>query len=760
MNTTHKPPVQGEATSDYLAPLADSGLVGQTQTEENMVCSGGGIPAIGENRFPFLSAARAADELGWLGSYRIRGVLGEGGMGVVFDAEDSQLCRRVALKILKPELALTPLLRERFLQEARAAAALPSDHVVTIYQVGSESDVPFLAMQHLRGETLETYLHRMSRLSAGETARIGREIALGLAAAHEAGLIHRDIKPGNIWLEEITGSLMPRVKLLDFGLARVVGGVSNLTASGTIVGTPHYLAPEQARGLPLDYRCDLFSLGCVLYRMLTGILPFDGPDLLGLLSSLAVDEPRPILERAPETPPALVELIRQLLSKSPQQRPASARDVASSLHALHEIPTPSISIPVPEARKSTAPEKAKGTRFDNRRLLGGILGSILILVAVFIYLKKDRSFLEPTVDCSLQGHPIPVGVLQALSGPFASTSAPLVEATELAIDEINDQGGVLGSRIEPIRVDVSSGALAEAEQSKRLILENHVCALFGCCSAAGREQIAPLVEKHHNLLFYALPCEGSEPSPNVVYLGTTLPQQILLAVQFATGKLHKRRLFLIGSNSPYSRTALAILREALAKDREAEIVGEKWILSEEGDLQGIAAQIALSKADVLLNTLSGDANMAFFRALRTAGITPDKTPTLSFCLSENELRSLDTIGDYVACSYFQSVDRPENTAFVRKFQSRFGAHRLVTDAMESAYVAVHLWARAAAKAGDATPATVLPALTGFDFNGPGGPLKIDADNHYAWRVARIGQIGARGQITIVSSSEVPIRPNR
>ena len=248
-------------TAAWQSPFPDSALIGQTQADVRA-----GRTEDAENaasRFPFLMEARGPDELGWLGPYRIRAVLGEGGMGVVFDAEDSQLCRRVALKILKPELALTPLLRKRFLQEARAAAALPSDHVVAIYQVGSAGEVPYLAMQYLEGETLEQCLQRVGRLPAAEAARLGRDIALGLAAAHDKGLIHRDIKPANIWLEVVPGDSAPRVKLLDFGLARLAGGVSNLTASGMIVGTPHYLAPEQARGLTLDHRGDLFSLGCV-----------------------------------------------------------------------------------------------------------------------------------------------------------------------------------------------------------------------------------------------------------------------------------------------------------------------------------------------------------------------------------------------------------------------------------------------------------------------------------------------------------------
>jgi urea transport system substrate-binding protein len=702
MNDSSSPSEQREQTPDVGGtidcpwPFVDGALAGQTQAETPAVSSATGENGEGSKRFAFLTPAQSPQELGWLGAYRIRGVLGEGGMGVVFDAEDSQLRRRVALKILKPELAPTPSLRERFLQEARAVAALPSDHVVAIYHVGSEGEVPYLAMQYLHGEALEECLQREGRLPAAEAARIGSEIALGLAAAHEAGLIHRDIKPGNIWLETLaeprplgsgTVAAPTRVKLLDFGLARVAGGVSTLTASGAIVGTPHYLAPEQARGQTLDHRCDLFALGCVLYRSLTGVMPFDGPDLLGLLSSLAVDEPRPIRDFAPDTPAELVDLIRQLLSKSPSQRPATAREVAERLRVF-ERPTSAPALRSPPAHSLPAFRLPSSGRFVTGLLLGGVLASLIAILTVWGWLKMSKRSLDPALDCSLQGHPIPVGVLQARSGSLVSLSAALAESTELAIDEINQQGGVLGSRIEPIRVDVSPDESAFAQESERLIVENHVCALFGCCSAAGRKRIVPLVEKYNHLLFYPVQNEGLEQSPNVVYLGATLNQQILPGVQFAIGTLRKRRLFFVGSDYLYARTAHAVLRDALAQVNEASVVGEQWIPLEGGDMKETAARIVASKADLIVNTLNGDSNAPFFRALRAAGVTAEKTPTLSFGLGENELRALpirQMSGDYAAWSYFQSVHRPENTAFVHKFQARYGAHRTVSDAMESAY---------------------------------------------------------------------------
>jgi serine/threonine protein kinase len=286
--------------------------------------------------FAFLAPAMQPDELGRLGPYRILRVLGEGGMGMVFQAKDSTLERLVALKVMKPESSSNDVARKRFLQEARAAASLQHDHIVTIYHVGEDNGVPYLAMQFLLGESLESLLRRKGRLPVAEIIRFGREVAEGLAAAHTQGLIHRDIKPANIWLEELMSEHASRVKILDFGLARVASEQSqHLTRPGAVMGTPGYMAPEQARGQGgVDPRCDLFSLGCVLYHMATGREPFRGDDIMATLMALALEEPTPIRELNPEFPAELAELVRRLMAKNPAERPESAAVVSKALGTI------------------------------------------------------------------------------------------------------------------------------------------------------------------------------------------------------------------------------------------------------------------------------------------------------------------------------------------------------------------------------------------------------------------------------------------
>ena len=205
------------------------------------------------------------EHLGRIGGYEVTDWLGQGGMGVVFKAFDETLNRFVAIKLLAPQWSADASARRRFTREAQAAAAISHPHVVTIHAVGEWRGRPYLVMEHINGSSLQERLRESGPLELKEILRIGSQVAAGLAAAHAQGLIHRDVKPGNIMLEND----LPRVKLTDFGLARAVDDTL-LTQYGTLAGTPQYMAPEQARGEPMDRRADLFSLGSVLYAMCTG----------------------------------------------------------------------------------------------------------------------------------------------------------------------------------------------------------------------------------------------------------------------------------------------------------------------------------------------------------------------------------------------------------------------------------------------------------------------------------------------------------
>lgn len=276
----------------------------------------------------FLQPSSDAAYLGRMAEFDVMRVIGRGGMGIVLEAFDSHLQRHVALKVLHPELAEDETARQRFCREARAAASITHENVVAVHQVArsGEHALPYLVMQLISGESLEERLAREKRLPFREIVRIGMQAARGLAAAHAQGLIHRDIKPGNILLETVE----QRVKLTDFGLARAAEDIK-LTRTGFVSGTPMYMAPEQALGEEAGPQSDLFSLGAVLYEMCAGQPPFTGNSALAVLKQIAETKPRPLWELNPETPDWFANTIDRLLAKKPGDRIASAAQLAELL---------------------------------------------------------------------------------------------------------------------------------------------------------------------------------------------------------------------------------------------------------------------------------------------------------------------------------------------------------------------------------------------------------------------------------------------
>ena len=262
----------------------------------------------------FLQPTDDPAALGRLGQYTVTEVIGRGGMGVVLKARDAKLNRVVAIKVLAPELASNPTARKRFQREAQAAAAVVHQHVVTIHAV-DEDRLPYLVMEYIDGQSLQEKIDREGHLKLIEILRIGQQVAAGLAAAHAHGLMHRDVKPANILLE----NGVERVRITDFGLARAVDDVG-MTRTGEVAGTPQYMSPEQAQGLPMDGRSDLFSLGCVLYAMCTGRPPFRAETTFATARRVCDDTPRPIREVNPEIPEWLVAIIDRLLAKQPAER--------------------------------------------------------------------------------------------------------------------------------------------------------------------------------------------------------------------------------------------------------------------------------------------------------------------------------------------------------------------------------------------------------------------------------------------------------
>ena len=259
--------------------------------------------------------------------YELLRLIGRGGMGVVYLARESSLDRIVAIKVLSPLLASEASARQRFLREARSAAAVVHPNVITIHAVSDKPPLPYLVMEFIEGVSLQQQLDRGGSISIDNVVRIGRQIAAGLAAAHAKGVVHRDVKPGNILLNAQTG----KVLLGDFGLARAAEN-SQLTRTGTIVGTPAFVAPEALESSePPDHRADLFSLGVVLYAMCNGDSPFQSDSLLGTLHRVSSVNPVDLSDSAPHVPPWLSGIVMRLLAKDPNDRYQSASEVREAL---------------------------------------------------------------------------------------------------------------------------------------------------------------------------------------------------------------------------------------------------------------------------------------------------------------------------------------------------------------------------------------------------------------------------------------------
>ncbi|MBM4067500.1 MAG: DUF1080 domain-containing protein [Planctomycetes bacterium] len=444
----------------------------------------------------FLSPASTPGHLGRLGHYEVQEVIGKGGFGVVLKAFDERLHRVVAIKVLSPAYAASGSARKRFIREARAAAAVKNEHVVGIHDVQEDAQPPYLVMECIDGISLQDKLDRHGPLEVKEMLRIGMQIAEGLAAAHKQGLVHRDIKPSNILLE----NGVERVKITYFGLARAVDDAS-VTQSGVVAGTPMYMSPEQAEGLPVDHRSDLFSLGTVLYALCTGHSPFRASGTHAVLKRVIDASPRPIREVNNEIPEWLSDIIGQLHAKKSEERFQTAREVAellgqrlAAVQAGREVPS------VRRGSAAAAAERDKDIRSgvsaesgdpgdpgDPRRAVAvgqrRIPGTALAAVAVLILVPLYVSFVLRPERFSGHGWPWLIGAFglaallagflllvqsrrRRIAGALAGILAGLVLSSPFVYRSLTDQGtltysGTIDANIERILIKRDGEVVAD-----------------------------------------------------------------------------------------------------------------------------------------------------------------------------------------------------------------------------------------------------------------------------------------------------------
>ena len=347
-----------------------------------------------------LSQPQSADELGRIGKYRVLEFIASGGMGLVFKAEDPELERLVCIKTLHPSLSVNFDAKARFAREAKSSASLRNDRIVTVLDVGEHRELPYLVMQLLDGQSLRDKLEVEGKLPHDIATKITLQIAEGLRYAHELGFLHRDIKPENIWITS-EGD----IKLLDFGLARVVNETTNLTATGTILGTPRYMSPEQVQGNELDARSDLFSVGSVLFEMLTGNSPFEKSNIFSTMMSVA-NESLELPTNQTDIPNETITILQSLLKKSAEERIGSAEELIAKLNSTNSGTNADRNV---EPLSSTV---LRGNPPIKTAILSAVAGAAILAFGFLLFNFNDKGTLvveaDPSVNVSIENEEVTV----------------------------------------------------------------------------------------------------------------------------------------------------------------------------------------------------------------------------------------------------------------------------------------------------------------------------------------------------------------
>lgn len=402
------------------------------------------------------------------------------------------------------------------------------------------------------------------------------------------------------------------------------------------------------------------------------------------------------------------------------------------------------------------------TRFNRRKFL--VYGSATLGTSMLLKACGSPTTTTPesssTDKAAGGGDTVKVGILHSLSGTMAISETTVVDAELLAIKEINAAGGVLGKKIEPIKEDGASDWPTFAEKAGKLIDQDKVATIFGCWTSASRKAVLPVFESKNHMLWYPVQYEGQECSKNIFYTGAAPNQQIEPAVDWLL-KNKGKEFFLVGSDYVFPRTANTIIKEQL-KAKGGKTVGEDYLPLGNTEVTPIITKIkaALPKGGVIFNSLNGDSNVAFFKQLQGAGLTPDKYPTMSVSIAEEEVRQIGKEflkGHYASWNYFQTVETPENKKWVEDFKAEYGADRVTNDPMEAAYIMVYLWKQAVEKAGTFDLEPVRAAAIGQQFAAPEGPVKM-FPNHHISKTVRIGQVRDDGLFDIVEATPGPVDP--
>lgn len=386
-----------------------------------------------------------------------------------------------------------------------------------------------------------------------------------------------------------------------------------------------------------------------------------------------------------------------------------------------------------------------------------VLGGLLFCSAQLAHAEVNTTGLAVTDDS------VTVGILHSVTGTMAISETGSVQAEKLAIEQINAMGGVLGRQIKYIQEDGASDWPTFAEKSKKLLVNDKVAAVFGCWTSASRKAVLPIFEQYNGMLYYPTFYEGLEQSPNVIYTGQEATQQILAGIDWVVKEKGAKKFFLLGSDYIWPRTSNKIARKHIEK-LGLKVVGEEYYPLGHTQFNSVINKIKLKKPDVIYAIVVGGSNVAFYKQLKAAGIdlTKEKPVLLTISVTEDEILGIggeNIVGAYAAMKYFQSLDNPNNEAFVKAFKEKWGKDIVIGDVTQAAYLGPWLWKAAVEKAGSFDIDKVRAASPGIELKtAPEGYVRIH-ENHHLWSKTRIGLAQTDGQYKVVHETEELMEPD-
>jgi urea transport system substrate-binding protein len=417
------------------------------------------------------------------------------------------------------------------------------------------------------------------------------------------------------------------------------------------------------------------------------------------------------------------------------------------------------------SRKEPSATTSSGTPASPaRRRAAMTMAAVPMLAAMpgLVRAQTPATSAVNTTKLAITDTEVTVGQLHSATGTMAISETGSIQAEQLAIDQINAMGGLLGRKIKVIQEDGASDWPTFAEKARKLLVSDRVATVFGCWTSASRKAVLPVFEKENGLLYYPTFYEGLEQSKNVFYTGQEATQQILSGLDWIQKEKNAKSFFLIGSDYIWPRTSNKIARKHIENVLKGKVVGEEYYPLGHTQFGSLINKIKLNKPDVVYAIIVGGSNVSFYKQLKAAGITADKQTVLTISVTEDELLGIggeNCEGFFSCMKYFQSLDNPNNKKFVEAFKAKYGPKSVIGDVTQAGYLGPWLWKMAVEKAGSFDVDKVVAASPGLELKtAPEGYVKVD-ENHHLWSKTRVGKIRRDGQFDVVYETAELIKPD-